>query len=217
MVIIIGILPEAYVYKDSHWGTLRCSAHPPWRCRRGIPSKWAEDRAGWVGQAEGLTAQGAQLPMAAGLEKGSVEGRATAPPSAAIAALWRSPPPHAYPGPVCSFHRRFDSGAAAARRLQPCSRRVPDRWAATGKRLRVVQAGSGWSHVIRRRRLGAAQRPAVAVEEWLWRERRRSFRSVGARRAGRSLRTTSKFTENWKNEVWSSGICCQSPAASFSW
>lgn len=104
---------------------MQCS--PTLAMQAGDSQQWAEDRAGWVGQAEGLTAQGAQLPMAAGLEKGSVEGRAAAPPSAAIAALWRSPPPHAYPGPVCSFHRRFDSGAAAARRLQPCSRRVPDR------------------------------------------------------------------------------------------
>lgn len=48
--------------------------HPAVQCsptlamQAGDSQQWAEGRAGWVGQAEGLTAQGAQLRMAAGLE-----------------------------------------------------------------------------------------------------------------------------------------------------
>lgn len=65
----------------------------------------AEGRARWVGQAEGLKAEGAQLPTAVGQEKGSREGRAAVPPSAAIAALRSCQLLHRYLGPVCSFRR----------------------------------------------------------------------------------------------------------------
>lgn len=66
----------------------------------GDVQQWAEGRTGWVGQAVGLTAEGAQLPTAVGLEKGSREGPGCCSAQCCHSGIGELPAAAQVPGPT---------------------------------------------------------------------------------------------------------------------